>query len=103
MNLYFVNVFQGNFSYFYILYLLIIKINLNKSDLVNFNLVLNSPYWKCFEALVIFIFSNVFNGLKNGLQGGIFLRLNTAVRSKSISISCTTKFMVWFKSKYKIL
>ena len=42
-------------------------------------------------------------GIKSGLQGGLFLILNTTVRSKSISISYTIEFLVGFKSKYETL
>ena len=53
-QLYFVNDFQRKFSCF-ILYLLIILIYLNQSDLIIFNIFLNSRYWKCFRTSVIFI------------------------------------------------
>ena len=97
INLYSINIFQRKFSCFVILYLLIIFIYLNQSDLINFNLVLNSPILKCFWSSVIFIFLNVFNGLKSGLQVGLFLKLNTAVRSKSTLNSCNTEYLVRFK------
>ena len=45
----------------------------------------------------------MFNGLKSELQDELLLRLNTAVRSTSISTSCTTEFMFRFKPKYKTL
>ena len=98
MNLYFVNLFQVKFSCFYILYLLILLINFNQSNLINFNLVLSSLYWKCFRTSVIFIFHDVLSWVKFGLQVGLFLRQNTAVRSKLTSISCTVEFIVIFKS-----
>ena len=40
-------------------------------------------------------------GLKSGKQAGLFLRLNTVIRSKSISNSCNTEYLVRFKSKYQ--
>ena len=42
-------------------------------------------------------------GVKSRLQAGHFLRLNTAVRSKSISNSCNTEYLVRFKSKHQTL
>ena len=42
-------------------------------------------------------------GLKSGLQVGLFLRLNTAVSSKSTSNSCNTEYLARFKSKYETL
>ena len=42
-------------------------------------------------------------GLKSRLQVTIFFRLNTAVRSKSMSNSCNTEYLVRFKSKYETL
>ena len=52
---------------------------------------------------VLFIFPNVFNELKSGQQSGLFLRVITAVRSKSIWNSCNTIYLVQFKSKYEPL
>ena len=42
-------------------------------------------------------------GLKFGLQAGLVLRLNTAVRSKSTSYSCNIEYLVRFKLKYETL
>ena len=42
-------------------------------------------------------------GVKSGLQGELLLRRNTVVRSKSISNSGKTEYLVRFKSKYKTL
>ena len=42
-------------------------------------------------------------GIDSGLQVELFLRLNTALRSKLISNSCNTKFLVRLKSKYGTL
>ena len=42
-------------------------------------------------------------GLMFGLQVRLFLRPNTAVRSKSISNSYNTEYLVRFKSKYETL
>ena len=42
-------------------------------------------------------------GLLSELQDGLFLRLNTAVRSKSKPSSCGTEYLVRLKSKYETL
>ena len=42
-------------------------------------------------------------GRKPGLQAGLFLKLNTAVRSKLISNFCNTKYLVRLKLKYETL
>ena len=42
-------------------------------------------------------------GLKFELQVGLFLKLNTAVKSKSILNSFNTEYLVLFKSKYDAL
>ena len=69
MNLYSVNILQRKFSCS--LYTLFTN-NLNKLEQVWLDklqsYIFLSPYWKHFRASVIFIFSNVFNGLKFGLQ-----------------------------------
>ena len=43
------------------------------------------------------------NVLKFGLQVELFLNINTAVKSKSISNSCKTNYLVILKSKYDTL
>ena len=67
--------------------------------MIIFNLVLNWIYWICLKFLVVFIFSNEFNWTKICIRSWYFLRLNTAVRSKSISNSCNTDYLAIFKSK----
>ena len=102
MNLYFVNVFQVKFSCS--LYTLFTH-TLNKLEPIwidKLQSFFNSPFWKYFRDSVIFIFSNVFIGFKSELQDEFF-ETKSAVRSTSISTSCTTEFMVRFISKYKTL
>ena len=42
-------------------------------------------------------------GLKSEMEDGLFLRLNTAVRSKLISNSCNTEHLDIFKTKFNTL
>ena len=42
-------------------------------------------------------------GLESELQGGLFLRLNTSVKFKSISYSRYIEYLVRYKSKYQTL
>ena len=56
---------------------------MNQSELININLILNSPYWKCYWFSIIFIFPNVFNSAEV-LTISWSLRSNTAVRSTPI-------------------
>ena len=41
-------------------------------------------------------------GLRPVLQGGLFLRLNTHVRSKSTSNTYNTEYLIRFKLKYEV-
>ena len=42
-------------------------------------------------------------GFQSGLQFGLLLRLNTAIRSKLTSNSCKSGYLVHLKSEYQTL
>ena len=60
--------FKENLVVYFILYSLIIKINLNQNDLVNFNLILNSLNWKFFRSSLILPFSTCPSAVISGLR-----------------------------------
>ena len=76
---------------------------MDQYDLINFNIILKSAYWKYFGSLVVLNISKCVQLEKVWTTSCFVFGLNTATRFKSIFEFENHRVIFLFKSKYKTL